>query len=185
MAWNGEEYQRRFDALAASGVAVHGEADFVMTLAPRSVLDAGCGSGRVAQELDVRGVDVVGVDAEPSMIEAARSRRPDLPWLVADVGVVELGRTFDVVVMAGNVPLFTEPGMQPALVAGCARHVAPGGALVAGFQLGRGYDVDAYDTDCVAAGLVLESRWATWDGAPFPGDGSYAVSVHRAPGAAP
>jgi SAM-dependent methyltransferase len=181
MAWDGEEYQQRFDALAESGVAVHGEVDFVMTLAPRSVLDAGCGSGRVAQELEVRGIEVVGVDAEPSMIDAARRRRPDLPWVVADVGDVDLGRTFDVVVMAGNVPLFTPVGTQTTLVAGCARHVGPGGALVAGFQLGRGYDVDAYDADCGAAGLVLEARWATWDGAAFPGDGSYAVSVHRSP----
>ena len=49
--WDGEAYQRRFDELAASGVHVHGEADFVDRFAPSSVLDAGCGTGRVAAEL--------------------------------------------------------------------------------------------------------------------------------------
>lgn len=181
MEWDGEQYQERFDALAASGVSVHGEADFVMTLAPGSVLDAGCGAGRVAQELDRRGVDVVGVDADASMIAAARRRRPDLAWLTADLGDLELGRTFDVVVMAGNVPLFTRPGTQPAVVVGCARHLAPEGALVCGFQLGRGYEVTAYDDACRAAGLELAVRWSTWDRVEFPGDGSYVVSVHRAP----
>ncbi|MCJ7672330.1 MAG: class I SAM-dependent methyltransferase [Acidimicrobiia bacterium] len=183
--WDGEQYQERFDALAASGVAMHGEADFVMTLTPTSVLDAGCGTGRVAQELDRRGVDVVGVDADASMIAAARRRRPDLAWVVADLADLDLGRTFEVVVMAGNVPLFTPAGTQTALVAGCARHVAAGGALVCGFQLGRGYAVEAFDADCRSAGLDLAARWSTWGGAPFPGDGTYAVSVHRARTLAP
>jgi hypothetical protein len=92
---------------------------------------------------------------------------------------LDLGRTFDVVVMAGNVPLFCPTGTRPGLVAGCARHVAPGGALVAGFQLDRAYDVATYDAHCAAAGLDLAERWATWDRDPWPGDGRYAVSVHR------
>ena len=182
MAWDGEQYQERFDALAASGISVHGEADFVMTLAPGSVLDAGCGTGRLAQELDRRGVEVVGVDADESMIAAARRRRPDLAWVIADIGDLELDRTFDVVAMAGNVPLFTPAGTEAALVAGCARHVAPEGALVCGFQLGRGYEVAEYDDHCRAVGFELAARWSTWDRVEFPGDGSYSVSVHRAPG---
>jgi hypothetical protein len=84
--------------------------------------------------------------------------------------------------MAGNVLLFTEPGMQRAVVAGCARHVAEDGALVAGFQLGRGYELAEYDADCEAAGLVLAERYATWGRDAWPGDGSYAVSVHRPAG---
>jgi hypothetical protein len=99
--------------------------------------------------------------------------------VAADLGGLDLGRTFDVVVMAGNVPLFTPPGTHAALVAGCARHVGLAGCLVAGFQLGRGYPLDAYDADCAAAGLVPAERYATWDRAPFTADAGYAVSVHR------
>lgn len=184
MSWDGEEYQQRFDALAAKGVEVHGEVDFLLGLeqmrrASASVLDAGCGSGRVARELAVRGIDVVGVDVEPSMIAAARQRDPGLEFHVVDLAEVALGRRFSVVVMAGNVPIFTPPGTHGAVVAGCARHVAPGGVLVCGFQLGRGYELDEYDAHCTAAELALVERFATWDRDPFPGDGSYAVSVHR------
>ncbi len=179
MAWEGESYQERFDALAASGTDVHGEAGFVSKLSPSSVLDAGCGTGRVAIELARRGVPVVGVDNDASMLATARSRGPMVEWIQADVTTLDLGHVFDVVVMAGNVPLFTPPGTQAALVAGGARHVAPGGALVMGFQLGRGYELDEFDRHCEAAGLVLEGRWATWAREPFPGDGSYAVSLHR------
>jgi ubiquinone/menaquinone biosynthesis C-methylase UbiE len=179
MAWEGDEYQRRFDALSEQGEDVHGEASFVADLLPHTVLDAGCGTGRVAIELAREGLEVVGVDADASMLATARDRGPDVEWVEADVTALELGRVFDVVVMAGNVPLFTRPGTQAALVSGAARHVAPGGALVVGYQLGRGYELAEFDAHCTAAGLELDERFATWDREPFPGDGSYAVSVHR------
>ncbi|HVT77727.1 MAG TPA: class I SAM-dependent methyltransferase [Acidimicrobiales bacterium] len=177
--WDGAEYQARFDKLAASGHDVHGEAGFVMRFHPTTVLDAGCGSGRVAIELARRGVSVVGADVNGSMLDEARRRAPDLAWVHSDLAALDLGRRFDVVVMAGNVPLFTPADNRAALVAGCARHVAPGGLLVSGFSLGREVELTDYDNYCVAAGLTLAERYATWDGDPFPGDGTYAVSVHR------
>ena len=179
MTWDGEDYQRRFDDLAARGVDVHGEAAFVLAYDPRSVLDAGCGTGRVGAELARRGVDVVGADVDPSMLATARRSMPDVTWVESDLAELDLGRSFDVVVMAGNVPLFTPPGTQGAIVAGCARHLRPrGGLLITGFQLGRGYGIDEYDAHCVEAGLRLVERFATWDRAPFAGGGDYAVSVH-------
>lgn len=181
MEWNGDEYQRRFDDLAGAGGDVHGEADFVAALAARSVLDAGCGTGRVAIELAGRGMTVVGADRDPSMLATARRLRPDLEWWDEDIATLTSDRTFEVVVMAGNVPLFTPEGTRPALVAGCARHLRPRGALVAGFQLGRGYAIDEYDRHCADQGLTLEERWSTWDRAPFGADSDYAVSVHRSP----
>ncbi|WP_424189051.1 class I SAM-dependent DNA methyltransferase [Actinokineospora sp. G85] len=177
--WHGDDYQRRFDALAARGADVHGEADFVAALRPGSVLDAGCGTGRVAIELARRGVEVMGVDVDADMLATAARLAPSSRWVRSDLAELALGRVFDVVVMAGNVPLFTAAGTEAALVAGVARHVAPGGLLVAGFSLDRGYSVADYDGHCAAAGLALDSRFATWSRDPFD-DGDYAVSVHRA-----
>lgn len=177
--WDGDQYQARFDERAASGANVHGEADLVMTLGPQSLLDVGCGTGRVARELAARGVDVIGVDVDASMIATARRLGPTITWHVADMCELRLDHRFEVVVMAGNVPLFTPPGTQAALVAGCARHLTAGGALVCGFQLGGAYNVADYDDHCRVAGLELAARWSTWDQDLFPGDGGYAVSVHR------
>lgn len=174
----GAEYDARWAALAASGQSVHGEADCIGRYSPRTVLDAGCGTGRVAIELSRRGIDVVGVDLDPPMLAEARAKAPELTWVEADLLTVDLARVFDVVAMPGNVMIFLQHGTERAVVANLAGHVAPGGLMIAGFQLGRGYELDAYDADCAAAGLVLVERFSTWDGDPFS-DGGYAVSVHR------
>lgn len=186
-SFDGAAYQARIDALAGEGLDVHGEATLVGGFAPAAVLDAGCGTGRVAVELARRGVATVGVDMNASMIAEARRRAPALEWIEGDLADLSLGRSFDVVVMAGNVPLFCPPERRAALVAACAVHVAPGGRLVSGFQLDRGYRLDEYDRSCTGSevGLELESRWATWDRRPFMPGGDYAVSVHRRSGAGP
>ena len=174
-------YDQRWQELAAAGQNVHGEADLVESLAPRSVLDAGCGTGRVAVELARRGVDVTGADLDASMLDVARSKRPDLSWILGDLAQVDPGRTFDVVVLAGNVMIFLTPGTEAAVVANLARHLEPGGSLVAGFSLEPDrLDLATYDGHARAAGLLLAERWATWDRQPFEG-GGYAVSVHRRP----
>ena len=88
----------------------------------------------------------------------------------------------DVVVTAGNVMIFVQPGTEAVVVANLAGHLAPEGVLVSGFQLDRTYDLDRYDADCAAAGLRFVERFGTWEGTPFVPGGSYAVSVHRRPG---
>ena len=175
----GDHYDAPYAERERAGENVHGEADFVESYGPASVLDAGCGTGRVGVELARRGIDVVGVDIDPRLLDTARKKAPHLQWQQADIATVQLGRQFDAIVMAGNVMIFLAPGTEAAVVANLARHLDPGGALVAGFSLEAGrLDLPAYDAHAAAAGLVLDGRWATWDGQPFTG-GEYAVSLHR------
>lgn len=177
----GADYDERWARMEAAGVSIHGEADFIGRFGPGSVLDAGCGTGRVAIELARRGVDVVGVDLDPPMLEAARDKAPELDWVAADLRTVDLGRRFDVVAAPGNVMIFLAPGTEAEVVANLAAHLEPAGVLVAGFQLGGRYDLQHYDVDCEAAGLALVERFATWERAPWIDGGDYAVSVHRRP----
>jgi SAM-dependent methyltransferase len=179
--WAGS-YDDRWAQLIAQGDNIHGEADFVESLrlaAPMTVLDAGCGTGRVAIELARRGLTVVGVDLDAAMLQQARDKAPHLEWIHGDVVDVDLGRRFNVVVLAGNVMIFLAPGTEAAAVANMASHLEPGGVLVAGFQLrAGGLDLADYDRYAAQCGLTFAGRWATWDRQPFVG-GSYAVSVHR------
>jgi SAM-dependent methyltransferase len=177
----GDDYDARWRALAAEGKSIHGEADLVCRFDPASVLDAGCGTGRVAIELAARGIEVVGVDLDRGMIGHARRKAPDLVWIEADLATVDVGRRFGVVVMAGNVMIFVEPGTEAAVVANMARHVAPGGHLIAGFQLDRSFGVDSYAAAAADAGLEHVARFGTWEGDPWVLGGGYAVNVHRVP----
>jgi ubiquinone/menaquinone biosynthesis C-methylase UbiE len=176
----GAEYDERFTRLAALGHDVHGEANLVASLGPQRVLDAGCGTGRVAMALARKGIDVVGVDLDEAMLAVAREKAPLIRWVEGDLSDIDLGCSFDGIVMAGNVMIFVTPGTEGAVLANMARHLDDGGYVVAGFSLGRGrLTLEAYDDLAAAAGLALIDRWATWDRGPLMPDADYAVSVHR------
>ncbi|MCA1683417.1 MAG: class I SAM-dependent methyltransferase [Actinobacteria bacterium] len=180
-----DEYDARYEGRAAAGENVHGEADLVMRFAPASVLDAGCGTGRVARELARRGVDVAGVDIDGDMLATARRKAPELPWHHADLASVDLGRVFDVILLAGNVMIFLAPGSEREVLANTARHLAPGGLLIAGFELQPGrLSVGRYDELAQCAGLVLKERWSTWERDAWVAHGNYVVSVHAQAGGA-
>lgn len=193
----GATYDARWEQLAAAGASVHGEADLVGDLLvegdrsfgpPPTVLDAGCGTGRVAIELAERGMEVVGVDRDPDLLAAARAKAPDLRWIGLDL--VALGDVVppiraDLAVLAGNVLVFVDPGTERDVLGAVARTLLPDGLLVAGFQVRPGgYGPDALDADAAAHGLRLQHRWSTWDRQPWSEGDDYQVSVHVV-GAAP
>jgi SAM-dependent methyltransferase len=180
----GDAHDAPHEAPAQAGERVgenaHEEADFVERFHPKSVLDAGCGRGRVAIELARRGIEVVGVDIDPGMIATAARKSPHLEWHLGDIATIRLGRRFDAIVMAGNVMIFLTPGTEGAVLKNLGRHLAPGGVLIAGFQLATGYlDLDRYDRLASEAGLRLHKRWSTWERDPWDDFSTYAVSVHR------
>lgn len=194
---SGSEYAARFEALAATGQDVHGEASFCAALepAPARVLDAGCGTGRVAIRLHDLGYDCVGVDVDESMLAvamAAEAPKPDLDWVLADLSTLDLEQHgipggFDVCVAAGNVlPLLAE-GTLERTVAALTTTLRPDGLLVTGFGLDSAHlpgdcpvtTLAAYDSACEVAGLELLARHGTWQATAFVPEDGYAVSVHR------
>jgi SAM-dependent methyltransferase len=176
----GDAYEAVFEAQAAAGQDIHGEARLIYSLGVHSVLDGGCGTGRVGRELARRGLDVVGVDIDPRMLDTARRRAPQISWVLGDLADVELGRTFDAIVLAGNVLVLVARGTEGAVVTNMARHLPPDGLLVAGFQfLRRRLSLAGYDALARTAGLELVARWAGWDRSPWVAGSDYAVSVHR------
>jgi SAM-dependent methyltransferase len=185
-----EDYDERWRTLAASGHDVHGEADLVEVLLDEvagkplgSVLDAGCGTGRVAIELARRGCPSAGIDADDSLLALARQKAPDLPWLLADLA--ELPPTvapgpYDAAVLAGNVMTFVARGTEALVLANVAARVAPGGFVVSGFQLVPGrISAAEYDGHASAAGLTPYARWSTWERAPHDATSTYLVAVDR------
>lgn len=184
-----EKYAARFRTMAARGDDVHGEATFVAGLVkpPARVLDAGCGTGRVAIRLAELGYDVVGVDLDVSMLLQAREEAPDLDWRVGDLAELDTGELFDVVVVAGN----TVPLLEPDTLESAATHLAAqldaSGLLICGFGLDSAHLPDGcpvtplaeVDEAFGAAGLEPVARLSTWDRAPYDENAGYVVTVDR------
>ncbi len=177
-------YIERFRRLAADGADLAGEARFVDALVPPGsrLLDAGCGTGRVAAELHRRGHDVVGVDVDPVLVAACEADHPGPSWVCQDLTELDLlgdGGSFDAALIAGNVLTFVAPGTEALVLQRVAAHLAPDGRLAVGFGLDRGYALADFDRHCTEAGLTLELRLATWDVRPFTAGSDFAVTLLR------
>ena len=179
------KYDQRWDAMAARGDSIHGEADFVERLiGERKVrlLDAGCGTGRLAIEMVKRGHHAVGVDLDPDMIELAATKAPHVKWHVADLSKMSLGDKFDVIVMAGNIPLFCAPSSQAAIIKSLVDHLDDGGYLISGFSLEtrpNAYSRRDYQRDALAAGLNEVAVYSTWDENPSTDEDDYTVMLYQ------
>lgn len=185
---SGSDYDARLSHLERAGHDMHGEANFVTSFDVNTVLDAGCGTGRIAIELARRGFTVAGIDRDPSMLKAAREKAPEIQWYLEDLATFlmpacngsQKGYGFDAIVMAGNVMIFVDAGTEEAVVANMARHLNTEGLLIAGFQLDAGgLSLASYDRFALQAGLELIERWSTWDRQPWHASSPYAVSVHQ------
>ncbi|WP_300676064.1 class I SAM-dependent methyltransferase [Nocardioides sp.] len=182
-------YVDRFRALAEEGADLLGEARFADTMAGRGsrILDAGCGAGRMAGALAEAGHTVVGLDADPVLIEAARADHPGPSYAVVDLSRMTLadvgGEPVDLTVCAGNVMVFVAPGTERTVLANLCAVTRVGGRVVVGFRRDDAYPFEAYDADLAALaadGVAdVEQRYSTWHLDPFGADSDFAVTVLR------
>ncbi|MFV0315362.1 MAG: class I SAM-dependent methyltransferase [Microthrixaceae bacterium] len=178
-------YIERFRTMAAEGADLAGEARMVDAMVGRNsrILDAGCGPGRLGGYLFQQGHEVVGVDVDPKLIEAAEADHPGPRWLVGDLAELDLASQhgisagFDVILNAGNVMTFLAPSTRALVVERLAAHLAPGGRLVIGFGAGRGYEFSEFFEHTAAAGLGSDLLLSTWDLRPFTDSSDFLVAV--------
>jgi SAM-dependent methyltransferase len=100
---------------------------FLALLPPpgRAMLDLGCGEGRLTRDLGARGYRVVGVDASPSLLNAARAVDPAGEYLLADAARLPFeDARFDLVVAYNSL---MDIENMPAAVAEAARVLEPRG----------------------------------------------------------
>ncbi|GLY69022.1 class I SAM-dependent methyltransferase [Amycolatopsis taiwanensis] len=180
-------YIERFRSMARAGDDLAGEARLVDAMVPRHarILDAGCGPGRVGSQLAEAGHDVVGVDVDPALIEAAEQDHPGPLWMVGDLAELDLpaqGITtpFDAIVCAGNVMTFLAPSTRGEVLKRFRAHLAPGSRAVIGFAAGRGYEFSAFFEHAAAAALEPDLLLSTWDLRPYTDDSNFLVAVLRA-----
>lgn len=76
-------FETRLDLAVLDAFSDEIQSGEISSGASRTVIDIGCGTGRVTSYLAGRGLDIRGVDVSSAMIDAARSAHPELRF---DVG---------------------------------------------------------------------------------------------------
>jgi ubiquinone/menaquinone biosynthesis C-methylase UbiE len=101
-------------------------------VAPKTILDMGSGTGRLAVALAERGHRVTGADPSPGMLQVARSRRGHqrVTWVDSTAADLALATRFDLIIMTGHVfQVFLSDADVRATLGALRRHLAPGGRL--------------------------------------------------------
>ncbi len=126
--WDGASYDRISATMEALALEV---LERLELSGEETVLDAGCGSGRVTAALIERlpHGHVIAVDESPSMIDAARARLgPDADLRVADLLALELEKPVDAILSTATFHWIAD---HQRLFARLRAALRPGGRLVA------------------------------------------------------
>jgi SAM-dependent methyltransferase len=104
-----------------------GEAPIVHAAVPAgaSILELGCGTGRILRALAELGHPVLGVDESAAMLDRAAG----LPTVCSPIETLRLDRAFGAVLLASTM-INTNPAQRRAFLAACGRHAGPGGVVV-------------------------------------------------------
>ncbi len=111
----------------------HGEDELIdKAIDPHSsILELGCGTGRITRPLLNRGHQVVAVDESAEMI----ARITETETIQATIGELRLDRRFDVVLMMSYLINVADDAERLRLLQTCAHHVRPGGSVLIQQQL--------------------------------------------------
>lgn len=144
-------------------------------------LDLGCGEGRLGRDLAALGHDVVGVDASPTLLAAAREASPEQELHLADAASLPLpDAAFDLVVAFMSLQ---DVDALDAAILEAARVLAPGGRLCIAIVHPLNSAGAFVDDDVGASAFVIEGSYL--DVAPYAEEverDGYAMrfeSVHR------
>ena len=111
-----------------SRLLVRDEPDVISAAVPAGahILELGSGVGRVTHALLERGFTVTAVDESAEMLERVRGART----ICASIEHLDLGETFDVVMLASFLVHSGDVEVRRGLLRACARHVAEGGYVL-------------------------------------------------------
>ncbi|MBS2037709.1 class I SAM-dependent methyltransferase [bacterium] len=96
-----------------------------------TVLELACGTGRLTIPIARAGVEIVGLDRSPGMLNRAREKAPDLTWISGDARVFDLGRRFALILMPFNSMQHLHDYQDVLkLLARVRAHLQPGGRFI-------------------------------------------------------
>ena len=94
-----------------------------------SLLELGAATGHLATCIDPR-IEVVLNDLRPEMLAVSQELNPEREHVQGDLRTLDLGRSFDAVLIHDVLMYLTEDGDLDAALQSAARHLRPGGVVL-------------------------------------------------------
>jgi SAM-dependent methyltransferase len=139
---------------------------------PRTLLELGCGGGSMAFQLK-QYFTLTLTDRSPRMLEVSTAVNPECEHLQGDMRSLDLGRTFDAVLVHDAIMYAASRPSLRATLATAARHLSCGGAVV----LLPDYVAETYRPGTSHGGEDASDgrglRYVEWSFDPDPADESF------------
>lgn len=140
-----------------------------------SILDLGCGTGRLTVQIAAAGAEVLGLDSSPDMIREAQKLHPRLRFEVGDARDFSFSQPFDAVFSNAALHWVREP---ERVIHSVAKSLRPGGRFVAEFG-GKGNVrrvIEAFYLALRQMGLTAGPELNPWY---YPGIAEYTAILER------
>jgi SAM-dependent methyltransferase len=141
---------------------------------PSTLLELGSGGGSLASQLKAH-FTLTLTDPAPAMLEVSRTVNPECEHVVGDMRTLDLGRTFDVVLIHDAVMYMTTPDEVRAALATAARHCRRGG----GIAVLPDCVTETFESDANTGGYDAPDgrglRYLEWSWDPDPADTTFEV----------
>lgn len=171
--WNANLYDGKHAFVSQYGQSL------IELLAPKAgerILDLGCGTGDLANQLYENGVDVVGVDSSVNMVKQAKNKYPHVNFVVLDATNLEFEHEFDAVFSNATLHWVKPPIKALHRI---FRSLKTGGRFVAEFG-GKG-NVQTISNEIIkqieAAGYEFKKERFPWF---YPSIGEYSTLMEEA-----
>lgn len=126
----GEDYYH-FDYHEDTSLEVDGLTKLIGTPDEKSILDLGCGYGRISAPLRNRGYQVLGYDLSPTLLKHASQQDPGGIWIRGDMRELPFRNGIDTVISLFNaIGYFEEEDQNFAVLRSVAEVLSPGGIFV-------------------------------------------------------
>lgn len=172
MQWNAQLYDQKHDFVSRYGSGV---VELLHPVKHEMILDLGCGTGDLTNEIALSGASVLGLDASEDMIEKARKKFPGIAFQWGDACYFKKENAFDAVFSNAVIHWIAD---QDTLIQQVYNNLKTGGRFVA--ELGAKGNVAKI---IHAARKVLEQHGYSGDsnaiGWYFPSAGEYATLLEQ------